>query len=87
MDKLAARLHLLLVIFPLRPWWRQHWLVLLVQAVHLQVHLALAAAFLGAAPRLVGRGRWRAHKDGVWGTRSQSGAWGTLRLSHVKTDR
>ena len=33
--------------------------------MHLQVYPALAAALLGAALRLVGRGRWRAHKDGV----------------------
>ena len=51
---------------PLRLGWRQHWLVLLEQPVHLQVRPALAAAFLGAAPRHVGRGRCGpAHTNGV----------------------
>ena len=54
----SARLPVLLEPLAPRLWCGQHWPVLPSQAVHLQaVHPALAAAFLGAAPRHVGRGR------------------------------
>ena len=42
-------------VLPLRLGWQRLWLVLLKQQVHLRLHLALAAAFPGAVPRLVGR--------------------------------
>ena len=38
---------------PLRLGWRQHWLVLLEQPVHLQVRPALAAAFTPAPPSVL----------------------------------